>query len=328
MVTLAASPLPATPLTIRDGEPWIVYQGFTEGGGYGLYLVRPDGSEDHLIPTGLPDSTYKPDWSPDGRLIAFEYGQNDGEIWTMRPDGTDAKPLVTCVDMPCQWVDLPAWSPDGTELAYVRSDPGTVTGSEGGLVYVEVLDLRTGESRVVAKPAAGGAEYIENGSPRWSPDGTQIAIVVSHYVYPPADPLLGSSVAVVSADGSEAAAPRVLTDPALFGAYPDWSPDGQRIVFNIYDLVSFQDTTKAANLYTVRPDGTGLTQVTHFGENDTRATQPSWTPDGTRIIFTHISRDPDNPWGDRHIGLIDPDGSDLTVLDGQNATTPRLRPAP
>ena len=99
----------------------------------------------------------------------------------------------------------------------------------------------------------------------------------------------------------------------MFGNYPDWSPDGERIVFSTYPLGSFPQTTKATNLYTVRPDGTELTQVTHFGENDTRAAQPTWTPDGERIMFTSIERDPNDPFR-RLLALVDADGSDLTLI--------------
>jgi Tol biopolymer transport system component len=138
--------------------------------------------------------------------------------------------------------------------------------------------------------------------------------------------LIGSSIAIVRADGSEGDTPRVLTDPSFFAGYPDWSPEGDRIVFNTYDLSYFQTTTKAANLYTIHPDGTGLTQITHFGERDTRATQPGWSPDGKQIVFTHV--DSSSASGDRHTAFIDPDGSNLTILDGQSATHPRLRPTP
>ncbi len=49
------------------------------------------------------------------------------------------------------------------------------------------------------------------------PDGTQIVFTVMRYPMPPTDEnILGSSIAVVKADGSEADAPRILTDPAMF----------------------------------------------------------------------------------------------------------------
>lgn len=77
----------------------------------------------------------------------------------------------------------------------------------------------------------------------------------------------------------------------------------------------------------IQPDGTDLTQVTHFGENDVRATRPNWTPDGKRIIFTHIT--PDGGWGDRKIAFIDPDGSNMTLVPTDNfAWLGRLRPTP
>ena len=184
-------------------------------------------------------------------------------------------------------------------------------------------------------------ESVHYMDPRWSPDDTQIVFTVMRYPMPPTDEtILGSSIAVVKADGSEADTPRILTDGALFGNYPDWSPDGQRIVFSTYPIGSFQEATKATNLYTIRPDGTELTQVTHFGENDTRAIQPTWTPDGKRIIFTQIVRNPSQPWGERVIALIDADGTDLTLIptpdavgdpyvpDARYGTHARMRPTP
>jgi Tol biopolymer transport system component len=177
-------------------------------------------------------------------------------------------------------------------------------------------------------PTIADGKYVEYVGPRWSPDGTEIVFAVHSYPTPPTDEnILSSSIAVVRADGSEVDAPHILTDPTLFGASPDWSPDGKRIVFNTYGIGSFQDTTKAQNLYTIRPDGTGLTQVTHFGENDTRAVEPTWTPDGLRIIFMHITRDPNNPLGERRIAFVDADGSNLSVLDWEG-WHPRLRPTP
>jgi Tol biopolymer transport system component len=179
---------------------------------------------------------------------------------------------------------------------------------------------------VALSPVVAGGKYVEYVYPRWSPDGTQIVFAVHTYPTPPTDEnILSSTIAVVKADGSEVDAPRILTDLALFGSYPDWSPDGQHIVFNTYPIGSFQDTTKAQNLYTIRPDGTGLTQVTRFGENDARAVEATWTPDGKRIIFVHIARSASDPWGERKIAFVDADGSNLTVLEWFGSH-PRLRP--
>ena len=336
---LGASPDPS-PVAIKDGEPWIVYEWAYDSDGdgvneNGVYLVRPDGRDQHLL---LTAAAGHPDWSPDGKRLAVDTEPADGEeIWILDADGTDVT-VVTCDGAPCGPVASPAWSPDGGQLAFMRGIPREA-GEEYDRIAIEVVDLATGATRVVAVSPVAGSEYVEYVGPRWSPDGTQIVFTVMRYPVPPTDEnILGSSIAIVKADGSEADAPRILTDPALFGSYPDWSPDGERIVFNTYPLGSFQDTTKATNLYTIRPDGTELTQVTHFGENDTRATQPTWTPDGERIVFTQIERNPSNPWGERHLALIDADGSDLTLIpvpadagvpgDVWYGTHARMRPTP
>jgi hypothetical protein len=62
--------------------------------------------------------------------------------------------------------------------------------------------------------------------------------------------------------------PRPLTDWTTFAAYPDWSPTEDLIVFSTYDLGqrdggSFADPSPPSDLYTMRPDGTGVTQRTH-----------------------------------------------------------------
>jgi Tol biopolymer transport system component len=333
----SATPNPA-PVAIKDGEPWIVYQWLQECGAngcdqQGVYLVRPDGRDQHPLLTDpaspLTDPATHPDWSPDGKRVAVatEPADGMGEIWTVNADGTDAKLIIACPGAPCAYLGAPAWSPDGKRIAFQRVLSAPAPGTE--IDQIDVMDLATGATHVAAMPPVAGSEVDMFINPRWSPDGTQIVFTVMRYPTPPTDEnILSSSIAVVKADGSEADTPRILTDPALFGSYPDWSPDGQRIVFNTYPLGSFQDTTKATNLYTIRPDGTGLTQVTRFGENDTRATQPTWTPDGKRIIFTDIGRNAADPMGDRHTAFIDPDGANLTVLDGPFATHPRLRPTP
>jgi Tol biopolymer transport system component len=326
----AATPSPAVSTTIEADQPWIVYQWLSDDG-KGLYVVHPDGGGGHRILTDLV--TYHPDWSPDGAQLVFEAwpDQERTELWTSAADGRDARRLIACEAEPCLQVNWPAWSPDGTRIVYQRYDHPSGTDYQQDRVSLEVLDIATGERHVVARAPTVGSEYLEYIYPRWSPDGEQVVFTIITFPTPPADPGLGSSIAIVRADGSEVDAPRVLTDPALYGAYADWSPDGERIVFNTHDQGKFEDSTLAANLYTIRPDGTDLTQLTHFGDHGARATQPTWTPDGKRIIFSHITYDPNGQfggWGLRHIAFVDADGTDLTVLDGQFATHPRLQPGP
>jgi Tol biopolymer transport system component len=319
----------AMPVAVAEHEPWIVYQRASDHG-QRLHLMRPDGSDAHEIGLDLAGEPGGPDWSPDGARIAFELmtGVDVFEIWTLKANGTGPRKVLACDGPPCVQVGLPAWSPDGARLAFGRLVNPTGRYQDNQLT-IEVLDLASGASRVIAIAPVGGVEAVEYVTPRWSPDGTQVVFTINRYRTPPTnESLLGSSIALVTTDGSEAGRPRILTDPAMFGSHPDWSPDGRRIVFSTHGLGFDADSRNASNLYTIRPDGTGITQITRFGEGDARVGTPSWTPDGTRILFTHIGRDGSTPDGARHAAFIDPDGGGLTVLSEADATHPRLRPTP
>jgi hypothetical protein len=73
-----------------------------------------------------------------------------------------------------------------------------------------------------------------------------------------------------------------------------------------------------ADLFTVRPDGTDLQQITHASDDNAEVGQPSWTSDG-RIIFTYWPRQPETP----STAFVNADGSNPTSLDNL-ATHSRL----
>ena len=90
----AATPAPSpasTPVAILPDEPWITFVWVHDAGNdgtneSGIYLVRPDGRDKHLL---VPMAASHPDWSPDGNRLAFDTEPADGEqIWTVDADGT------------------------------------------------------------------------------------------------------------------------------------------------------------------------------------------------------------------------------------------------
>lgn len=100
----------------------------------------------------------------------------------------------------------PAWSPDGSKLAYVTF--------ENKRAQIVVQDLRTGSRKVVA--ALNG----HNGAPAFSPDGTQLAFA--------ANPDGVLNIYVTSVNGG---IPKQLTRHAGNNTEPSWSPDGSDILF-------------------------------------------------------------------------------------------------
>ena len=328
-VPAAAPSASATTPAVAAGEAWIAYQsdrGYYSdlGEGDGIYLMRPDGTDAHEL---LPDATYgvyHPDWSPDGSRIAFDAETGGGnEVWVVDADGTDATVLVarsTDCELSCGDVALPARSPDGLSMAFVRyqlSDLGLVSAA------IEVEDVADGDRRVVFRaPPLTALNY-----PRWSHDGRSLVFEMTRYPDASITPgsAMGSAIAVIDVD-SEGAEPVILTDWSMYATYPDWHPRADEILFTTYDLGEFPGTDKPSNLYTMTSDGSGQTALTTFGEAEQRATQPTWTPDGERIIFALVGQAAsfDDP---RNAAFIDRGGSGLATLE-EPATHPRLRPLP
>jgi Tol biopolymer transport system component len=323
-----AAPAP-TPIAVKPGEPWLVYQYWDQQAH--LRLIRPDGTGLHLLLPGDTREQFHPDWSSDGARIAFEMG---GEIWVAGADGGDLHRLASCV-APCRDLNQPAWSPDGSEVAFTRID--LVDGQNPGSV-VQAVNVATGVIRNLVQTT--GAEYA-NGA-RWSPDGRSVVVQLDRYLDTGNDTsrVTGTAIAVVDLTAS-VPKPRRLTDWAMFAAYPDWSPTQDLIVFSTYDLGerdggSFEDPSPPSDLYTVRPDGTEVTQLTHnpSGTTLTRnrtasgplSSQPTWSPDGRSIIFVQTDG---VVWPGWTMATVSADGTGLASAAGADflrGTHPRLRP--
>jgi len=307
---------------MRVDEPWIAYQ-WEQDGGARIALVRAHGTDSHELLRDSKYDAYHPDWSPDGKQIAFDGGPGEGsEIWVVNADGTNAAAMVrrrTDCAIACGEVAEPAWSPDGSKIAFVRFQLGA-----SGLVaaVIEVQDVASSDRRVVFKAPPKTA--LDD--PRWSSDGQAIVFAMTRYPDTQIDPrtATGSAIAVIAVT-REGAKPVVLTDWSTFANYPDWRPGSNDILFSTYDLGEFQATDEPSNLYTIKPDGSGLAALTSFGRAERRATQPTWTPDGSRIIFTLVGQQAgfDNP---RKAAFIEGNGSNLVDI-GVVATHPRLQPS-
>jgi Tol biopolymer transport system component len=115
-------------------------------------------------------------------------------------------------------------------------------------------------------------------------------------------------IEVVNADGSGLHELPVPSGSEKAGD-PDWSPDGSLIVFSTAPNRETEgDESPVLGIYTIHPDGTGLTNV--CAECLGGGIAPSWTPDGKHILF----------WGYRTWALMDPDGKNMAHINQPKLT--------
>jgi TolB protein len=241
------------------------------------------------------------------------------ELYVMNADGSGQTQLTTKPG----FENYPAWSPDGSKIAFARAAEGSnydiyVMNSDGtgqtqltsdpaqddwpawspDGTRIAFSSQRDGNSEVYVMNADGSGQTdltnnpAADDTPAWSPDGTQIAFATSRD---------GNSEVYVM--GSDGVGQVNLSSHTAQDAAPAWSPDGSKIAF-------VSERVDIGEIFVMNSDGSGQTNLTN---NPAQDTEPDWSPDGTKVAFATVR---DGNW---EIYAMNADGTAATNLTNDPA---------
>lgn len=212
------------------------------------YRVKP--SQLRLIGHKIADAIYqKLTGQPGAFASRIAYINKVGKRYSLLvadADGFNPQTVVSSTEP----LISPAWSPDGSKLAYVSFE------RKKPVVFVQ--SLSTGERQILANFKGN------NSAPAWSPDGSKLAVVLTYGA--------NSQIYLISAQGGEA---RLLTKSNSIDTEPAFSPDGQWIYFS-------SDRGGRPQIYRMPSTGGQASRVTFEGAYNV---SPRFSADGKYLTY-------------------------------------------
>lgn len=246
------------PAVSPDGKQVVLCSSRT--GAFEIWVMDHNGKHLRQV-TGLGGFAVFPDWAPDGRHVVFEWSPTDPGLTDLYVVDTVTGEVELLLELAgTQQTINPVWSPDGSEVLFVRQD--TVLDEEGYPMPVSgqlwTVEVATG---VLTQRTFDAT--LKDQTPDWSPDGSRIAYAADGDIW------------VVDADGTDVVNLTPGDDGDLFGTA--FSPRGDRIAFT-----GTGGPVPAGERYvqTIRTDGTDRQVVAPTP--GLRQAVPAWQPLGSR----------------------------------------------
>ena len=241
-------------------------------------------------------------------IIAF---QSSRGIEAINPDGTGRTVLIADAT-----AFEPAWSPDGTRIAFTRTPDGWNS--------CDIYIARADGSGVERLTTPLRQPWCAN-TPAWSPDGTKIAFAAGPAGCAYSPQCNGQDIYLVDADGANE---KRLFSFANILIRPTWSPDGANIAFECsyfatgpgpdglvgicagdtagssvrrlvaccpeapvwspdgYEIAFQEGDHPGGAIGLMNSDGTNVRNLVATTSSDSSYGEPAWSPDGTRLVFT------------------------------------------
>jgi len=285
---------------------WLVYSG-ESAGRLDIFLQSVSGQTPINLTPDSPDDDEQPTFSPDGEQIAFRSSRGGGGIFVMGRTG-EAVRRVTRGGF------NPAWSPDGSELAYTTVPTGlrprnaeqrgqlmvvSVDGGEprlllgldvmlpswspsgGRIAFSGRLGVPNGGSNIGTLPAAGGdvavvtKDSFLNWNPVWSPDGSYL-----YYVSDRGGSMNIWRIPVDESSGRPRGEPESVTSPASFATHLSISGDGRRLAYSaVLETQNIEKLRLDPATGEVLGEPEPVTTGSRFWAN------PDPSPDGQWVVF-------------------------------------------
>jgi Tol biopolymer transport system component len=217
----------------------------------------------------------------------------------MNPDGSDPQRITENESMDV----FPVLSRDGRKIVF-----------DSNRLRTEIEPINMVDLFVMASDGTEQTHLTRGSSASWAPDGKHITFHASAsgmglpIRMDPGAPPTDSDVFIVNVDAAatgQQAPINITNSETLIEDDPNWSPDGQRIVYTAHDVNDDPVVSTTAEVFVINADGAPVRLT--FNSEEERA--PVWSPDGSKIAF--MCR-----YGgtDFEICVMNPDGSGLVQV--------------